>query len=71
MEYKKLEAKELTKMVDAAKKAVSELCDIICDLSCELKQDYELYCRETGYEKYEDILYEYIRITEKYIREEI
>lgn len=40
--------------------ALNNLEDIICELSCELKQDYELYTRETGYEKYINILQELV-----------
>lgn len=40
--------------------AVNNLENIICDLSCELKQDYELYTRETDYEKYIYILQELV-----------
>lgn len=43
--------------------ALNNLEDIICELSCELKvnyQDYELYTRETGHEKYIYILQELV-----------
>lgn len=40
--------------------ALNNLDNIICELSCELKQDYELYTRETGCEKYINILQELV-----------
>ena len=51
-------------------KALNNLEDIICELSCELKQDYELYTRETGYEKYIYILQELVDKTNKYDEKE-
>lgn len=37
---------------DLYQKALNELEDIICELLCELKEDYELYTRDTNYEKH-------------------
>ena len=39
-------------MKDQYQNALDELENIVCELSCELKEDYELYTRDTGYEKH-------------------
>ena len=43
-------------MKNKYQEALSKLEDIICELSCELKEDCELYTRDTGYEEHIEIL---------------
>lgn len=47
-------------MPNKYQKALSKLENIICELSCELKKDYELYTRDTGYEEHIEILQELV-----------
>ena len=39
-------------MKEQYQNALNELENIICELSCELKEDYELYTKDTNYEKH-------------------
>ena len=47
-------------MSNKYQEALSKLEAIICELSCELKEDYELYTRDTGYEEHIETLQELV-----------